>query len=119
MWDVLFAFGRGLVKLLIALFIGVGVGLVTIGSLAIKSPEAWNFRQPPPFGPLLLGIGAGLLTAGGVLFILIFIPWPRRRNADPHEEPSHRDELPHRDEPLPGSNIARAESFRRETTSGA
>lgn len=84
MWDVLYAFGRGLIKFLVALFIGVGVGLVTIGSLAIKDPTAWDFHHQPPFGPLLLGIGAGLLTAGGVLFVLIFIPWPRRRSVVEH-----------------------------------
>lgn len=118
MWDVLYAFGRGLIKLMIAVFIGVGVGLVTIGALAIKSPESWNFREPPPFGPLLLGIGAGLLTAGGVMFILIFIPWPRR-GAAPSATLVQRDVQAHREEPLPGSNFAGAESFRRETPSGA
>ncbi|MBM4067734.1 MAG: hypothetical protein FJ271_02135 [Planctomycetes bacterium] len=117
MWDVLYALGRGLIKFLIALFIGVGVGLVTIGSLAIKSPEVWNFRQPPPFGPLLLGIGAGLLTAGAVMFILIFIPWPRR--SAPLVGSARREDGGPGEEPLPGSTFARAESFRRETPGGA
>ncbi len=92
MWEVLYAFGRGLVKFVIALFIGLGVGLVTLGGLAVSSPGAWDFRQAPPLGPLLLGIGSGLLTAGGVLFILIFIPWPRRR---PGPEGLHRPGRPH------------------------
>lgn len=87
MREVLLAFGRGLVKFLIALFVGVGVGMVTIGVLALKNPQVWDFGQRPPFGPLLLGIGAGLLTTGAVLFILIFIPWPRRRSVPEERKP--------------------------------
>ena len=76
--EILIALGRGFVKLLVALFVGFGVGLVTVGYFSMQNQSAWDFKREPPIGELCLGIGAGLLTAGFVIVILFFRTWSRR-----------------------------------------
>jgi hypothetical protein len=75
------AFGRGVIKLLVSLLVGFGVGLLVIGNAAKDNPDFWHGRDPP--GGLLMGIGAGLLTAAGALIVLFFIPWWFRRSPPP------------------------------------
>ena len=72
------AFGRGLIKLLVSLLAGFGFGLLVIGETARRDPDFWRGREPA--GGLLTGIGAGLLTAAGMLVLLFFIPWWFRRS---------------------------------------
>jgi hypothetical protein len=79
------AFGRGLIKLLVSLLAGFGVGLLVIGNAAADNPDFWRDREPQ--GALLTGIGAGLLTAAGMLVLLFFIPWWFRK-APPLQGPS-------------------------------
>jgi hypothetical protein len=76
MREVLFALGGGLVKILVSLFIGGGVGLLTFGAFAMGKPEIWTRREPP--GEFFLGLGSGLLTTGGLMFALFMLPWLRR-----------------------------------------
>lgn len=83
MTNVLLSLGRGIVKLLIGLFVGFGVGLVIVGYYSLERPTAWDFKHDPPIGPMCLGIGAGLLSAGLTMFLLFFGPWARR--SAPHD----------------------------------
>jgi hypothetical protein len=80
--EILLTFGRGVIKLLISLFIGAGAGLLTFGITTMGKPNIW--RQPDPPGEMFLGIGVGLLTAGVLLLVLFFIPG--RRKAPPPVE---------------------------------
>ena len=77
--ELLLAIGRGLVKILTSLFIGFGVGLVTVGYCTMQSGVPVDFRHgPPPMGETLLGVGAGLLATGLSLVLLFFGPGSRR-----------------------------------------
>jgi hypothetical protein len=78
---ILLALGRGIIKILISALVGFGVALLVIGISTSNRPEVWN-RQGPP-GELLMGIGAGLLSGGGTLLALFFLPWFIRRRAEP------------------------------------
>jgi len=84
---IVLALGRGIIKILISALVGFGVALLVIGISTSNRPEVWN-RQGPP-GELLMGIGAGLLSGGGTLLALFFLPWFIRRRAEPTfgEEP--------------------------------
>jgi hypothetical protein len=64
------AFGRGMIKLLVSLLVGFGVALLVIGDASKGNPDFWRGRDPQ--GGLLMGIGAGLLTAAGALIVLFF-----------------------------------------------
>jgi hypothetical protein len=77
MWEFWAAFGRGVVKLLVSLFAGVGVGFLTFGIIARDRPELWRSREPP--NELFIGIGAGLLTTAVLLLLLFGVPWLLRR----------------------------------------
>lgn len=95
--DHLAALGRGFIKILISLFFGAGVGLVTFGASAVGQSEIWMRREPP--AEMFLGVGAGLLTAGIVMFLLFFVV-PRfasaaKAESSPHRKPlsSWRDEV--------------------------
>jgi hypothetical protein len=85
---ILLALGRGIIKILISALVGFGVALLVIGVTTSNRPEIWQMRGPP--GELLMGIGAGLLSGGGTLLALFFLPWFIRRRAEPTfgEEPS-------------------------------
>ncbi len=77
------ALGRGIIKLLVSLLAGFGVGLLVIGYAARRDPDFWRGREPP--GGLFEGIGAGLLTTAGMLVLLFFIPWWFRKPARPQQ----------------------------------
>lgn len=83
---IVLAFGRGIIKILISGLVGFGVALLVIGIATAGRPDVW--RGPPP-GELLMGIGAGLLSGGGMLLALFFIPWFLKRPQAPAyiEEP--------------------------------
>ena len=78
MVELLGAFGRGIVKMLISLFVGGGVGLLTFGITTKDKPEIWEQFRQGPNGEFFLALGAGLLTAGGMMLIMFLLP--RRRN---------------------------------------
>ncbi len=79
MREVLLAFGRGFVKVLISLLIGAGAGLLTLGIAGRDKPDLWTSRHGSP-PELFLGIGVGLLTAGGLMAILFM--FSRRRTVE-------------------------------------
>ncbi len=91
MREVLLAFGRGLVKFLVSLFVGSGVGLFLFGF----------FTRGQPTGELFLAIGAGLLSAGVMLLLLFGIPWLRGR-----PRPQERREQPLSEKPSAGASRA-------------
>ena len=72
----LFALGRGIVKTLISLFIGSGVGLLTFGISTRDMPDLWEHRGPPP--GLFTATGAGLLATGAMMVLLFSLPRPSR-----------------------------------------
>jgi hypothetical protein len=78
MRDVLLAFGRGLVKVLISLLIGAGAGLLALGIAGRDKPDLWKLPGPQP--EVLLGVGVGLLTAGALMAVLFL--FSRRRTPD-------------------------------------
>src|SRR5262245_37266522 len=78
---IVLAFGRGIVKILISALVGFGVGLLVIGITTAGKQDIWHRESPP--GELLIGIGAGLLSGGGALLALFFLPWFMKRSAEP------------------------------------
>src|SRR5437588_6622721 len=78
MREVLLAFGRGFVKVLISLLIGTGAGLLALGITGRDKPDLWHRPGAPP--ELFLSIGVGLLTAGGLMAILFM--FSRRRTVE-------------------------------------
>src|SRR5438105_2299194 len=77
--DLLFAFGRGLIKVLIAAVAGVGVGFLVFGATAQNRADIWRSHDPP--AEMFMGIGAGLLTGGVLLLVLFALPWMFRQAA--------------------------------------
>jgi hypothetical protein len=71
MEDLFLSFGRGVIKFLVSLFVGTGVGMLTFGILTRDRPEVWSSREPP--AELFLGIGAGLLSAAAMMIVLFFV----------------------------------------------
>jgi hypothetical protein len=78
MREILLAFGRGLIKVLISLLVGAGAGLLALGIAGRDKPDLWKRNGPAP--ELLLGVGVGLLTAGAIMAILFL--FSRRRAAE-------------------------------------
>lgn len=78
--DLLLTFGRGVVKVLISLLTGAGVGLMTFGVTIRSKPELWNLHDPP--GELFLSLGAGLLTTGVLMTALFLVPRLRKDRAE-------------------------------------
>ena len=72
MFDLLLALGRGVVKTLISVFVGAGVGLVTFGTSVEDAYHLW--RQPGPPPEMFVAVGAGMLSAGAVMLVLFFVP---------------------------------------------
>lgn len=70
--ELLVAFGRGVLKTLISFLIGTGIGLVTFGATVNGSDDLWMRHGPSP--ELFLAIGAGMLSTGGSMIALFFIP---------------------------------------------
>jgi hypothetical protein len=79
MFTLLQAFGRGIVKILTSLAAGGGVGLLSVGVLATLDPDAWDnhLNHGPPIGPMILSIGAGLMTAAICMGALFVTSWWR------------------------------------------
>jgi len=78
---IVLAFGRGVIKVLISVLAGFGVGILVVGIATAGRPDVWQQRSPP--GEVLMGIGAGLLAGGGTLLALFFLPWFMKRSAEP------------------------------------
>ncbi len=91
---IVLAFGRGIIKILISVLVGFGVGLLVMGITTTGKQDIW--RGPPP-GEMLMGIGAGLLSGGGMLLALFFLPWFLKRPA----ELAYMDEPPVLARPAP------------------
>jgi len=66
--EVLLAFGRGLVRVLISLLIGTGAGLLTLGIASRDQPDLWKRTSTP--AELFLALGVGMLTAGALMGLL-------------------------------------------------
>jgi hypothetical protein len=90
MCELLLALGRGVVKVLISVFVGTGVGLLTFGLSVKDKPEVWERRDPP--GEMFLAVGAGLLSTGGLMTALFYLP--RSRNT----RPTAPDKIPIQDD---------------------
>lgn len=72
MKDVLLTLGRSIVKILISLFAGTGIGLVVFGTTVKDTPDLWLRPGPPP--GIFVAVGAGMLTAGIMMLGLFFLP---------------------------------------------
>jgi len=76
MYELLVAFGRGVVKTLISVFVGTGVGFLTFGSSVDDASTIWRGYGPPP--EMFLAVGAGMLSAGAVMLVLFLLPRSKR-----------------------------------------
>ena len=63
--------GRGIIKFLIGLFTGAGVGLLVIEYFAHGNPDFWRTQGPPPQG-VPMGVGVACLVSAVVWFLLFF-----------------------------------------------
>jgi hypothetical protein len=83
---IVIGFGRGIIKLLISVAVGVGVALLAIGIVSNNRIDDWGRIRDPE---IFIGVGAGLLSGGGTLLALFFLPLFTRRPAEtlPLEEP--------------------------------
>ena len=97
--ELLSKLGSGLIKLLVSVLFGVGVGLMVVGIFLARDP-GW-FRRPDPPGGLFLAIGAGLMTTAGLLVFFFLSPWASRRS--PPALPSENELWP--EERLPPKAI--------------
>ncbi len=92
--DLIRGFGWALLKLLIGVTVGLGVGLVTVGGRSLNDPGAWDFHTGPPIGEVMLAVGIGLLAAAVMFIVLFYGPWSRgsvgrgtrRDDGSPREE---------------------------------
>jgi hypothetical protein len=89
MQETLLALGRGIVKTLISLFIGSGVGLLTFGVSTRDMPDIWDHRGPPP--GVFTAMGAGLLATGAMMVVMFSLSRPRKA---PEGKGVPYDELP-------------------------
>ena len=72
MQETLLALGRGIVKTLVSLFLGSGVGLLTFGVTTGDMPGILEHRGPPP--GFFTAMGTGLLATGASMVLLFFLP---------------------------------------------
>jgi hypothetical protein len=70
--ETLLTFGRSIVKLLISLFVGIGIGLVTFGVVVEDVENIWD-RAGPPSG-FFLAMGATVLSTGIMMALLFLLP---------------------------------------------
>jgi hypothetical protein len=68
----LYALGRGIVKTLISLFVGSGIGLLTFGITTKDIPDLWERNGPP--GGFFIALGAGMLATGAMMVLLFLLP---------------------------------------------
>jgi hypothetical protein len=85
----LFALGRAIIKLIISLFVGGGVGLLTFGITTNDIPDLWR-RDGPPSG-FFTALGAGMLSSAFVMMILFLTP---RLSLSPKGKGAPFSELP-------------------------
>ncbi len=81
--EVLKTFGNALIKLLIGLSVGFGVGLLTLGIIAVNQPDVWKppmIYEEPPLTHLILSGGAALLAFTVMLVLLFYGPWVKKDN---------------------------------------
>ena len=83
--DTLAALGRGIIKVLLSLLLGLGSGLMMLG-LATMGPSDAQRRWGPP-GELSLGVGVGLLVAGCVMTAFFFAPTTAKKRDDAGAKP--------------------------------
>jgi len=95
MGEVLFALGRGIVKVLVSLFAAAGVGFLVFGLTTRNQPNL--LKQGPPPAEIFLAMGAGALTGAVVLLVLFAIPSRKSR-----QPPSFREDTAVREGPLRG-----------------
>lgn len=72
MSQILMTLGRSIVKILISVFAGTGIGLVVFGTMVRDIPDIWLRPGPPP--GFFVAVGAGMLTAGLMMMALFFLP---------------------------------------------
>ena len=72
MGESLYALGRGIVKTLISVFVGGGIGLLTFGISTKDMPDLWERNGPP--GAFFIALGAGMLATGAMMVLLFFLP---------------------------------------------
>lgn len=70
--ETLLALGRGVVKVLVSLFVGTGVGLVTFGAAVKDVHDVWRYDGPPP--GLFMAVGTGMLVTGVTMGLMFFVP---------------------------------------------
>jgi hypothetical protein len=66
------ALGRGIIKTLISLFVGSGIGLLTFGIATKDIPDLWERNGPP--GGFFIALGAGMLATGAMMVLLFYMP---------------------------------------------
>jgi hypothetical protein len=72
MHETLLTVGRGIIKLLVSLFVGTGVGLLTFGITARDIDTMWD--RPGPPNEFFTATGAALLSTAIMMFVLFFLP---------------------------------------------
>ena len=97
--EFLKTFGYALIKLLIGLSVGFGVGLLIVGIFAVNQPDLWKspmIYEDPPLTHIVLGSGAGLLAFTVMLVLLFYGPWAKKDNssAGSQDNPSPADRQP-------------------------
>jgi hypothetical protein len=92
--EMVASFVRSVMKVLACVVAGTGTGLVIIGLFALRQPELWEYeaveRAGPPFAPLTLGAGVGLLTAEILLIALFWRSWSRSPGQAKETRPPQR-----------------------------
>jgi hypothetical protein len=98
MREVLLAFGRGLVKILIGSLVGTGACLLTLGIVSRDKPRVSD--TSPEF---YLAIGVGLLTAGALLAVMFLFSRHRTPEVDRREQAPPAAKWPRADEERGGT----------------
>jgi len=83
--DVVRAFGRATLKVLIGVAVGFGVALLTMGIRSAGAADTWQYDEPP-LPETFLGIGAGLLASAAMLILLFYVPWLGRNSERPKRD---------------------------------
>jgi hypothetical protein len=86
--ETLLALGRGVVKVLVSLFVGTGVGLVTFGAAIRDAGDVWRYSSSPPPG-LFLAVGTGMLVTGVTMGLMFFVPRLCKKPAPTKPAPVH------------------------------
>lgn len=76
--DLLRTFGQACLKVLVAMSVGFGVGLSTVGIYFPFDPSLRGEYGRPPVGGLFVAVGVGLLASALMLMLLFFGPGTRK-----------------------------------------